>query len=160
MFEGASIVSVIARPDHDPSTRVALHHGPELLVGELTLTHELAKPLGVVSEVRHLRIGADGQLGGYLGPVARYRTEIGDIGGGWTILRGQGSKVDAHADWNGDDGGSNQLWDTEDTRTDGGGLGLDGRSSYGVRYQVESPAPASQVITDCVAVTLHAAVFQ
>jgi len=161
--EGASLVVVYAHDSVPRASRFYLHHGAHLLLDELTFHHPLDPPLPAAAELRHTRIGADGQRRAGDDPTAPFATEIAFDPAGypaaWLAIRGPGSPIDPGSDWLGVDGGPiNQLWDTQVTGFPATALPsstVAGVTSYQLRYRALPPADG-RFGYDCVGVVAHA----
>lgn len=155
-LEGATLLVVYSHALVDLNSRVSIHQGPARLDEELVVEHPLDEPLSDLTQIRHTRIGADGQSGRDLEPTDAIRTYI-DLGSGWIQIRGPGSSIDPNQDWQGLDGGPiNRLWDTQVDlfRVDADGY-LSGAMEYRVRYE-SATAGQPVFLRDCVAVIVHA----
>ena len=155
--EGASLLVVYSHGSLKRSSWFYLHDGAELLLDELRFRHELDPPLPAVKELRHTRLGADGQRRAGYYPTAAFRTIFAATGIADKQISGPGSLIDPTSDWQGADGGPiNQLWDTRVTLVplDDDEI-LEGLSEYQIGYKVE-PNPDGRFYYDCVAVIAHA----
>lgn len=157
--EGASLVVVYAHDSVPRGSRFYLHHGAHRLLDQLTFHHPLDPPLPAAAELRHTRIGADGQRRAGDDPAAPFVTEIAFDPGGWLGIRGPGSPIDPGSDWLGVDGGPiNQLWDTQITPFPATALPsstVAGVTDYQLRYRALPPAEG-RFSYDCVGVVAHA----
>lgn len=161
LIEGASLVVVYAHPDVPRTARFYLHEGPELLIDKLVLSHDLDPPLPAARELRHTRLGADGQRQAGYNATAPFVTTLTAEGLFDKPIRGPGSLLDPSSDWQGADGG-NQLWDTQVTvvplGSGGAAPGLGSNQwvySYQLSYEVSRPK-REEFYFDCVAVVAHA----
>ncbi len=159
LAEGASLVVVVAHPEIATDSIVALHAGPSFLADSRQYVHHLELPVPASArDVRHLRIGADGQTRTRERPVATYHTLLRAGNGLWVTLRGEGSEIDPNHDWLGADGGPiDQLWDTQLTYARIEELGLlPDETVYSIGYEPQPLPPwIEDPRVDCVAVTLH-----
>ncbi len=158
-LEGSSLVVVYQHAEVPPKAQIHVHEGPEMLVGSLNVQHRLQPPAIAGTEVRHLRLGGDGQTyASRRQPVAPFRTLISFADQPWIELRGSTSLIDRFSDWQGTDGGSfSQLWDTHVTHASASELGLQGGvSGYAIRYETEKPVgTGSKFLYDCVEIGVH-----
>ncbi len=155
--EGASLVVAYAHRDVPRAARFYLHDGAALLIDELQVDHVLDPPLPAARELRHTRLGADGQRQIGFTPTASFLTTLSGDQIAPKVIRGPGSTVDPNSDWQGTDGGPiNQLWDTQVTRVAASpGDELEGLASYTLHYAVAPPSQG-RFYYDCVAVVAHA----
>jgi hypothetical protein len=144
LAEGASLVIIYSNAGVPAGSIVYTHTGPSTFQGgALNVFNPLAPALPAANFLRHTRIGADGQKGVSITPIAGIAADTTAIGG--IQIKGPLAPNNQDSDWNGDDGGPlNQLWDTH--TTDITGTIAAGAAGYVVNYF--SPA-------DCVSPSVH-----
>lgn len=144
MAEGASLVIIYSNAGVPAGSVVYVHTGPSTFQGgALNVFHPLAPALPAANFLRHTRIGADGQKGVSITPIAGIAADTTAINA--IQIKGPGAPNNQDSDWNGDDGAPlNQLWDTH--TTDITGTIAVGAAGYVVNYF--SPA-------DCVSPSVH-----
>jgi hypothetical protein len=144
LAEGASLVIIYSNAAVPVGSIVYTHAGPStFLGGALNVVHALVPALPAANFLRHTRIGADGQKGFSITPVAGVAADTTAINA--IQIKGPGAPNNQDSDWNGDDGVPlNQLWDTH--TTDITGTIAVGAAAYTVNYF--SPA-------DCVSPSVH-----
>lgn len=144
--EGASLVILFANKFVPSTARTYIHQGPFTVTGQVDIPHNLSPVLPSFTQLKHTRVGADGQVGCSLfssGLPSSEQTLIGGSLASLTLMKGTASLLNSDSDWNGDDGvPMNQLWDTH---TDAFQLGkngpglpsmpmLAGAAQYFIRY--------------------------
>ncbi len=146
LAEGASLVVLFTHPGLSSTSRLYSFHGPRFFSGAINIDQTLSPALGS-SNLKHTRIGADGQVGSGITPfglLPREDTFIGPVLGPLTQIKGVGA-VNTDSDWNGADGVPlNQLWDTH--TSDVSGTIPVGSTSYRVRYVANG---------DCIEAGVH-----
>ena len=127
LSEGASLIVFYINPCIPPNAQVYVSLGPRMFFGSHSITHFVG-PILQGKQVKHSRIGADGQVSRGPGaiipivdpscglrsfpPFSNERTWIGGSNG--TIqIKGNGAGLNQDSDWNGYDGEPmNKLWDS------------------------------------------------
>jgi hypothetical protein len=134
--EGASLVVIYSHISVPVTARVATHTVVQMTFGTLTVNHGLGVPLPGYSQMKHCRLGADGQVGSSTFPILFATTERTFIGPNALVLtqiKGPGSAFNNDSDWNGNDANPlNQLQDTNVSSS--GPLIPAGSVAYTVRY--------------------------
>lgn len=150
LAEGATLVVLYTDSQITRGARVYLSEGPVFFSGQVDIFHSLVPPLPAFTQLRHARIGGDGQVGGGLNAFAFATDELTFIGPTTAALvqiRGTGSAFNTDSDWNGGDGGPlNQLWDTNDDDITAANALAAGATSYVVRYRS---------LGDCIEAAVH-----
>ncbi len=159
LSEGASLVVAYAHASIPPSAQLFINDGTSFFAsGGINVFNPLPAPVAPYKQLKHTRIGGDGQVGGRSGtvstlpiggsvfsnlPITDERTFLGPA---LTQIKGPASPFNGDSDWNGDDGVPlNQLWDTH---TDGITKVLVpfGSFNYNVRYTANG---------DCIYAVAH-----
>ena len=152
LAEGASLIVIYANQCIDRRAQLFFHVGPEtFFFGANNIYNHLTFiPINGLPNLKHSRIGGDGQVGGAncgLRAITQWsdeRTWIETLGGGLVAqIKGDGG-LNRDSDWNGDDGEPlNKLWDSH---TDVFDNRLAGQIGYRVRYQSNG---------DCISWVVH-----
>jgi hypothetical protein len=140
LAEGASLVVVYSDPSAPPTAQVFINEGASLVnfIGSIAVANPLPVAINPYTQLKHTRIGADGQVGSStfsILPVTNEATFLGpNAGGAFTQIKGPGSPFNGDADFNGYDGEPlNKLWDTH-TDSFGAQLIRPGLANYFVIY--------------------------
>jgi hypothetical protein len=124
LSQGASLVVLYANASVPAAARVYINEGTAFFaVGGINTFNPLPVPVPFHTQLKHTRLGGDGQVGFSTFsnlPVTNERTFVGAWPFGFgplTHIKGPGSPFNGDSDWNGDDGVPlNQLWDTHTDR--------------------------------------------
>lgn len=156
MSEGASLVVFYSSPCVPRGSQIYISLGPRMFFGPHSVVHPTAPAInGNLSNLKHSRIGADGQVGvancglRSIPSISDERTWIENpITAGSLQIKGDGGGLNRDSDWNGSDGEPlNKLWDTHtDVFGTGSFLAAGGGNSYRVRYQSQG---------DCIVWVAH-----
>jgi hypothetical protein len=145
LAEGASLIVIYANQCIDRRAQLFFHVGPRTFSGANFNVHFTGIPILGLPNLKHSRIGGDGQVGGFncglraITPWSDERTWIGA-----TQIKGDGGGLNRDSDWNGYDGEPlNKLWDSH---TDVFDNRLAGQINYTVRYQSNG---------DCISWVVH-----
>lgn len=135
LSEGASLVVLYANASVPPAARVYINDGTAFFaVGGINIFNPLPVPVAPYNQLKHTRLGGDGQVGFSTSsnlPITNERTFLGPA---LTQIKGPGSPFNGDSDWNGDDGTPlNQLWDTHTDRFNKALVPF-GAPNYVVRY--------------------------
>jgi hypothetical protein len=126
LSEGASLVIAYAHSSIPPSAKLYINDGAAFFAsGSINVLNPLPTPLPPYKQLKHTRLGGDGQVVRSAGtltnapvpdgtfstlPITNERTFLGTP---LTQIKGAASPFNGDSDWNGDDGVPlNQLWDT------------------------------------------------
>jgi len=151
LSEGASLIVIYANQCIDRRAQLFFHLGPGTFSGLANYVHFTGVPILGLPNLKHSRIGGDGQVGGAncglrsIPQISDERTWIGTVGAGCLIqIKGDGGGLNRDSDWNGYDGEPlNKLWDTH---TDVFNNCLAGQIGYRVRYLSQG---------DCISWAVH-----
>lgn len=135
LAQGASLVVAYAHSSIPATARLYINDGTSFFaMGGINVFNPLPMPVPPYRQVKHTRLGGDGQTGfGTLSWLAA-TDERTWLGPPLTQIKGQGSLINLDSDWNGDDGVPlNQLWDTH-TDTFNRLMVPIGAGGYTVRY--------------------------
>jgi hypothetical protein len=146
LSEGASLVVLYAHRSIPRTAQTFINNGAAFFYSAININNPLPVPLQPYTQMKHTRLGGDGQVGfstRSIRPITDERTFIGPPF--FTQIKGPFSPFNGDSDWNGDDGAPlNQLWDTH---TDSFGRILaPGIWNYVVRYTANG---------DCVFAVAH-----
>jgi hypothetical protein len=143
LSEGASLVVIYSNPCIPRAAQLYISLGPTEFEGPHSVTHFTLPAInGNLPNLKHSRIGADGQVGGLncglraITATTNERTWIENPATGGSIqIKGDGG-LNRDSDWNGYDGEPlNKLWDSHtDVFGNGAFLAAGGGLSYRVRY--------------------------
>ena len=143
LSEGASLVVIYSNPCIPRAAQLYITLGPREFEGPHSVTHFTLPAInGNLPNLKHSRIGADGQVGGLncglraITATTNERTWIENpVTGGSIQIKGDGG-LNRDSDWNGYDGEPlNKLWDSHtDVFGSGAFLAAGGGLSYRVRY--------------------------
>lgn len=156
LSEGASLIVFYSNPCIPRAAQIYVSLGPQMFFGPHSVTHTTIPAInGNLPNLKHSRIGADGQVGS-LNCGLRSSPTISDertwienpVTAGSVQIKGDGAGLNRDSDWNGDDGEPlNKLWDSHtDVFGSGQFLAAGGGLSYRVRYQSQG---------DCIAWVVH-----
>jgi hypothetical protein len=151
LSEGASLIVIYANQCIDRRAQLFFHLGPGTFFGPANYVHLTGVPIIGLPNLKHSRIGGDGQVGGAncglrsIPQISDERTWIEGPGGfPSTQIKGDGGGLNRDSDWNGYDGEPlNKLWDTH---TDVFNNNLAGQIGYRVRYLSQG---------DCITWVVH-----
>ncbi|HKR14273.1 MAG TPA: hypothetical protein VJT15_19565 [Pyrinomonadaceae bacterium] len=156
MSEGASLIVFYSSPCVPRGSQLYIALGPRMFSGPHSVVHPTAPAInGNLSNLKHSRIGADGQVGvancglRSIPSISDERTWIENPNTPGSIqIKGDGGGLNRDSDWNGSDGEPlNKLWDTHtDVFGTGAFLAQNGGNSYRVRYQAQG---------DCIVWVAH-----
>lgn len=156
LSEGASLIVFYSSPCVPRGSQIYISLGPRMFFGPHSVVHATAPAInGNLSNLKHSRIGADGQVGvancglRSIPSISDERTWIENpITLGSIQIKGDGGGLNRDSDWNGSDGEPlNKLWDTHtDVFGTGAFLAAGGGNSYRVRYQSQG---------DCIVWVAH-----
>ena len=155
LSEGASLIVVYSNPCIPRAAQLYIHLGPQTFSGLHVATHfTFAGINGNLPNLKHSRIGADGQVGTLncglrSSPlISDERTWIQNQAGGLIQIKGDVGGLNRDSDWNGYDGEPlNKLWDSHtDVFANGAFLAQGGGLFYRVRYQSQG---------DCISWVAH-----
>ena len=144
LSEGASLVVVYSNPCIPRAAQLYISLGPRQFSGPHSVTHFTLPAInGNLPNLKHSRIGADGQVGGAncglraIPQITDERTWIENpITAGSIQIKGDVAGLNRDSDWNGYDGEPlNKLWDSHtDVFGNGAFLAAGGGLQYRVRY--------------------------
>lgn len=151
LSEGASLIVIYANQCIDRRAQLFFHLGPATFSGNATYVHLTGPPILGLPNLKHSRIGGDGQVGGAncglrsIPGISDERTWIEAPGGALsTQIKGDVGGLNRDSDWNGYDGEPlNKLWDTH---TDVFNNRLAGQIGYQVEYLSQG---------DCISWVVH-----
>jgi hypothetical protein len=156
LSEGASLIVFFSNPCIPRGSQLYISLGPRMFAGPHSVIHALAPAVnGNLSNLKHSRIGADGQVGvancglRSIPSISDERTWIENpITAGSIQIKGDGGGLNRDSDWNGYDGEPlNKLWDSHtDVFGTGAFLAAGGGNNYRVRYQSQG---------DCIVWVAH-----
>lgn len=156
LSEGASLIVFYSSPCVPRGSQLYISLGPRMFFGPHSVIHPTVPAInGNLSNLKHSRIGADGQVGvancglRSIPSISDERTWIENpITAGSIQIKGDGGGLNRDSDWNGSDGEPlNKLWDTHtDVFGTGAFLAAGGGNSYRVRYQSQG---------DCIVWVAH-----
>jgi hypothetical protein len=156
LSEGASLIVFYANQCIPRRAQIYVNLGPRMFSGPHVATHATLPPINPgFSNLKHSRIGADGQVGvsncglRSIPQISDERTWIENpITGGSIQIKGDVGGLNRDSDWNGYDGEPlNKLWDTHtDVFADSDFLAKGGGLSYRVRYLSQG---------DCIVWVVH-----
>ncbi len=154
LSEGASLIVVYSNPCIPKAAQLFIHLGPQTFSGAHVATHFTFGINPNLPNLKHSRIGADGQVGTQncglraMPQITDERTWIQNQAGGLIQIKGDGGGLNRDSDWNGYDGEPlNKLWDSHtDVFGNGAFLAAGGGLFYRVRYQSQG---------DCIAWVAH-----
>ncbi len=156
LSEGASLIVFYSNPCIPRTAQIYVDLGPRMFSGPHVVTHTTLPPInGALANLKHSRIGADGQVGTTncglrsIPTISDERTWIENPATGGSIqIKGDVGGLNRDSDWNGDDGEPlNKLWDSHtDVFGSGSFLAAGGGLSYRVRYSSQG---------DCIVWVVH-----
>jgi len=156
LSEGASLIVFYSNPCIPRNAQIYVNLGPQMFFGAHSAVHFTLPPInGALQNLKHSRIGADGQVGGAncglrsIPQISDERTWIENPATLGSIqIKGDGAGLNRDSDWNGYDGEPlNKLWDTHtDVFGNGNFLAAGGGLSYRVRYLSQG---------DCIVWVVH-----
>jgi hypothetical protein len=156
LSEGASLIVFYSNPCIPQAAQLYVSLGPRMFFGPHSVTHATLPAInGNLPNLKHSRIGADGQVGGAncglrsIPGISDERTWIENpVTLGSIQIKGDGAGLNRDSDWNGYDGEPlNKLWDTHtDVFGNGNFLAGGGGLNYRVRYQSQG---------DCIVWAVH-----
>ena len=155
LSEGASLIVFYSNPCIPRTAQIYVHLGPRMFSGPHLVTHPTGFPInGNLPNLKHSRIGADGQVGvancglRSIPSISDERTWIRNTLGAEIQIKGDGGGLNRDSDWNGYDGEPlNKLWDTHtDVFGNGAFLAAGGGFNYSVRYLSQG---------DCIVWVVH-----
>lgn len=156
LSEGASLIVFYSNPCIPRAAQIYVNLGPKMFFGPYSVTHATVAPInGNLPNLKHSRIGADGQVGvsncglRSIPGISDERTWIENpVTPAAIQLKGDGAGLNRDSDWNGYDGEPlNKLWDTHtDVFANGQFLANGGGLSYRVRYLSQG---------DCIVWVVH-----
>lgn len=156
LSEGASLIVFYSHPCIPRNAQLYVDLGPRMFAGPHSSTHTTVPPInGALANLKHSRIGADGQVGvsncglRSIPTVSDERTFIENpVTGGSIQIKGDVAGLNRDSDWNGYDGEPlNKLWDSHtDVFANGNFLAAGGGLSYRVRYVAQG---------DCIVWVVH-----
>jgi hypothetical protein len=145
LSEGASLIVIYANQCIDRRAQLFFHLGPRTFSAAQNNFHFTGIPILGLPNLKHSRIGGDGQVGGAncglrsIPQISDERTWIGA-----TQIKGDVGGLNRDSDWNGYDGEPlNKLWDSH---TDVFDNRLAGQPFYNVRYLSQG---------DCITWVVH-----
>ena len=114
LSEGASLVVGYAHNSIPAAAQLFINDGTVFFAaGTVNINNPLPAAVAPYKQLRHTRLGGDGQVGGSTSsnlPITDERTTLGPA---LTQIKGPASPFNGDSDWNGADGVPlNQLWDT------------------------------------------------
>lgn len=156
LSEGASLIVFYSNPCIPKAAQIYVSLGPRMFFGPHSVTHATLPAInGNLPNLKHSRIGADGQVGvsncglRSMPGISDERTWIENPATAGSIqIKGDVAGLNRDSDWNGDDGEPlNKLWDTHtDVFGSGSFLALGGGLNYRVRYTSQG---------DCIVWAVH-----
>jgi len=156
LSEGASLIVFYSNPCIPRAAQLYVSLGPRMFFGPHSVTHATLPAInGNLPNLKHSRIGADGQVGASncglrsIPGISDERTWIENpVTLGSTQIKGDGAGLNRDSDWNGYDGEPlNKLWDTHtDVFGNGQFLAAGGGINYRVRYLSQG---------DCIVWAVH-----
>ncbi len=156
LSEGASLIVFYTNPCIPRAAQIYVSLGPRMFSGPHSVTHATLPAInGALPNLKHSRIGADGQVGAAncglraIPGITDERTWIENpVTAGSIQIKGDVAGLNRDSDWNGYDGEPlNKLWDTHtDVFGSGGFLAAGGGMSYRVRYLSQG---------DCIVWAVH-----
>lgn len=156
LSEGASLIVFYSNACIPRAAQTFMSLGPRMFFGRHIAKHPVAVPInGNLPNLKHSRIGADGQVGGAncglraIPAITDERTWIQNAFNLNTIqIKGDVGGLNRDSDWNGYDGEPlNKLWDTHtDVFGSGAFLAAGGGNSYNVIYTSQG---------DCIVWAVH-----
>ena len=155
LSEGASLIVFYSNPCIPRAAQIYVNLGPRMFFGPHSVTHATLPAInGNLPNLKHSRIGADGQVGvancglRSIPSISDERTWIENSLGGSIQIKGDGAGLNRDSDWNGYDGEPlNKLWDTHtDVFGSGAFLAAGGGLNYRVRYLSQG---------DCIVWVVH-----
>lgn len=156
LSEGASLIVFYTNPCIPRNAQVYVSLGPQMFFGPHSVTHTtLPAILPNLPNLKHSRIGADGQVGvancglRSIPSLSDERTWIENpVTAGSIQIKGDGLGLNRDSDWNGDDGEPlNKLWDSHtDVFANSNFLANGGGLNYRLRYLSQG---------DCIVWVVH-----
>jgi hypothetical protein len=156
LSEGASLVVIYSNPCIPRAAQLYITLGPRQFSGPHSITHFTLPAInGNLPNLKHSRIGADGQVGGAncglraIPQITDERTWIENPATAGSIqIKGDVGGLNRDSDWNGYDGEPlNKLWDSHtDVFGNGAFLAAGGGLNYRVRYLSQG---------DCIVWAVH-----
>jgi len=156
LSEGASLIVFYSNPCIPKAAQIYVSLGPRMFFGPHSVTHATLPAInGNLPNLKHSRIGADGQVGVLncglrsMPAISDERTWIENpVTLGSIQIKGDVGGLNRDSDWNGDDGEPlNKLWDSHtDVFGNGNFLALGGGLNYRVRYSSQG---------DCIVWAVH-----
>jgi len=157
LSEGASLIVFYANQCIPRKAQLYVNVGPQMFSGPHSVTHFTLPPIaGGLPNLKHSRIGADGQVGlsncglRAFTPLSDERTWIENpvVAANSVQIKGDVGGLNRDSDWNGYDGEPlNKLWDSHtDVFADSDFLAKGGGLNYRVRYLSQG---------DCVVWVVH-----
>ena len=156
LSEGASLIVFYSNPCIPKAAQIYVSLGPRMFSGPHSVTHATLPAInGNLPNLKHSRIGADGQVGVLncglraMPGITDERTWIENpVTAGSIQIKGDVGGLNRDSDWNGYDGEPlNKLWDTHtDVFGSGAFLAAGGGMSYRVRYLSQG---------DCIVWAVH-----
>ena len=156
LSEGASLVVIYSNPCIPRAAQLYITLGPRQFSGPHSVTHFTLPAInGNLPNLKHSRIGADGQVGGAncglraIPQITDERTWIENpVTAGSIQIKGDVGGLNRDSDWNGYDGEPlNKLWDSHtDVFANGAFLAAGGGLNYRVRYLSQG---------DCIVWAVH-----
>lgn len=156
LSEGASLIVLYSNACIPKAAQIYVSLGPRMFFGPHSVVHATVPAInGNLPNLKHSRIGADGQVGGAncglrsIPAISDERTWIENpVTLGSIQIKGDVAGLNRDSDWNGYDGEPlNKLWDTHtDVFGNGQFLAGGGGLSYRVRYQSQG---------DCIVWAVH-----
>lgn len=156
LSEGASLIVFYSNPCIPKAAQIYVSLGPRMFFGPHSVTHATLPAInGNLPNLKHSRIGADGQVGVLncglrsMPAISDERTWIENPATAGSIqIKGDVGGLNRDSDWNGDDGEPlNKLWDSHtDVFGSGSFLALGGGLNYRVRYLSQG---------DCIVWAVH-----
>jgi hypothetical protein len=156
LSEGASLIVFYTNPCIPRSAQIYVNLGPQMFFGPYSVVHATLPAInGNLPNLKHSRIGADGQVGvancglRSIPAISDERTWIENPASLGSIqIKGDGAGLNRDSDWNGYDGEPlNKLWDTHtDVFANSFFLANGGGLNYRVRYLSQG---------DCIVWVVH-----
>jgi len=156
LSEGASLIVFYSNPCIPKAAQIYVSLGPRMFFGPHSVIHATLPAInGNLPNLKHSRIGADGQVGVLncglrsMPGISDERTWIENPATLGSIqIKGDGAGLNRDSDWNGYDGEPlNKLWDTHtDVFGNGNFLAAGGGLNYRVRYLSQG---------DCIVWAVH-----
>lgn len=114
LSEGASLVVGYAHNSIPAAAQLFINDGTVFFAaGGVNINNPLPVPVAPYKQLRHTRLGGDGQVGGGTFSTLPITDERTFLGPALTQIKGPASPFNGDSDWNGADGVPlNQLWDT------------------------------------------------